>query len=113
MIGNGVTNWKYDATPAFIEMAYWHGLMDMDMHEEMNSKCDFSYVDVDDSKLSDECNTLLQTFYNNTDVIDPYDVYHVTKMPSESENSHAENKLGRFFGPIQNKLEGVLKKFFK
>jgi len=26
MVGNGVTNWKYDTYPAFIEMGYWHSL---------------------------------------------------------------------------------------
>ena len=26
MVGNGVTNWKYDTIPAFIEMGYWHSL---------------------------------------------------------------------------------------
>lgn len=28
MVGNGVTNWKYDTNPAFVEMAYWHNLYD-------------------------------------------------------------------------------------
>lgn len=28
MVGNGVTHWKYDAEPAFIEQAYWYGLVD-------------------------------------------------------------------------------------
>jgi hypothetical protein len=28
MVGNGVTHWKYDADPAFIEQAYWFGLVD-------------------------------------------------------------------------------------
>lgn len=28
IVGNGVTNWKYDGTPAYVEMAYWHGLID-------------------------------------------------------------------------------------
>lgn len=27
MVGNPVTNWKYDTEPAYIEMAYWHGLV--------------------------------------------------------------------------------------
>ncbi len=26
MVGNGVTNWTYDTTPAFVEMGYWHSL---------------------------------------------------------------------------------------
>ena len=26
MVGNGVTNWTVDTDPAYIDMAYWHGL---------------------------------------------------------------------------------------
>ena len=26
-VGNGVTNWKYDTTAAFVDMSYWHSLM--------------------------------------------------------------------------------------
>ena len=28
IVGNGVTNWDYDTTPAYVEMGYWHGLYD-------------------------------------------------------------------------------------
>lgn len=34
MVGNGVTNWKYDTVPAFIESAFWFGLYDIDVYEE-------------------------------------------------------------------------------
>lgn len=27
MVGNGVTNWKFDTNPAMVDMAYWHSLM--------------------------------------------------------------------------------------
>lgn len=42
MVGNGVTNWKYDTLPAFVEMAYWHGLYDDDLYDQVKG-CDFSY----------------------------------------------------------------------
>jgi carboxypeptidase C (cathepsin A) len=32
MVGNGCTNWDFDTTPAYIEMAYWHGLYDTDLY---------------------------------------------------------------------------------
>ncbi len=32
MVGNGVTNWKYDGTPAYVAMGYWHGLYDTDLY---------------------------------------------------------------------------------
>lgn len=25
-VGNGVTNYNFDCTPAYVEMAYWHSL---------------------------------------------------------------------------------------
>jgi len=43
MVGNGVTNWKYDTIPAFIEMSYWHSFYskkDYDSYKE--NECDFS-----------------------------------------------------------------------
>jgi hypothetical protein len=40
MVGNGVTNWKYDTFPAYIEMAYWHGLYSADMYDAIyENKC--------------------------------------------------------------------------
>lgn len=32
MVGNGVTNWRYDTFPAFIETGFWHGLYDLSMY---------------------------------------------------------------------------------
>jgi hypothetical protein len=28
MVGNGATNWHLDITPAFLDMAYYHNIMD-------------------------------------------------------------------------------------
>ncbi len=42
IVGNGVTNWKYDTTPAFIEMGYWHGLYDTDIYDALKkNNCNF------------------------------------------------------------------------
>lgn len=49
LVGNGVTDWKYDGVPAYFEMSYWHGLIDDELYENMNSKCDLSYYNVDQS----------------------------------------------------------------
>lgn len=46
MVGNGVTNWNYDTTPGYLEMAYWHSLYDSNTYEAMKElKCDFSNQD--------------------------------------------------------------------
>jgi hypothetical protein len=43
MVGNGVTNWKYDTFPATFEMGNWHSLFEpflWQRSQELN--CDFS-----------------------------------------------------------------------
>jgi hypothetical protein len=43
MVGNGVTNWKYDTFPGLFEMAYWHSLVDGKHYERAKElNCDFS-----------------------------------------------------------------------
>lgn len=42
MVGNGVTNWKYDADPAFVEQAYWFGLIDDVQYHQMKT-CNYEY----------------------------------------------------------------------
>lgn len=33
MVGNGVTNWTVDCDGAYIDMAYWHGLISDEMYD--------------------------------------------------------------------------------
>jgi cathepsin A (carboxypeptidase C) len=33
-VGNGVTNWDYDTTAAFVEMGYWHSLYDTALYDQ-------------------------------------------------------------------------------
>jgi len=66
-VGNGVTNWKFDCTPAFFHMAYYHGLIDDELFDAVNAKCDLSYYNAPDGSplkpvLSDECNNLMSRF---------------------------------------------------
>lgn len=35
IVGNAVTNWKYDTIPAFIESGFWHGLYDLDLYNRI------------------------------------------------------------------------------
>lgn len=43
MVGNGVTNWKYDGTPAAFEMSYWHSLIDKEFYDlKFKYNCSFN-----------------------------------------------------------------------
>jgi hypothetical protein len=35
IVGNGITDWKYDTAAAYVEMGYWHGLYDLDMYDKI------------------------------------------------------------------------------
>ena len=88
-IGNAVTNWKYDTTPAYIKLAYYHGLIDKTLKEEIDSlDCDFA--DVGAPPLSTECSSALGKFYDSVKYVYPYDVYrplesyYKAKSPAQS-----------------------------
>jgi len=43
MVGNGVTNWKYDTLPATVEVAYWRSLLNQETYDKIKEeKCDYS-----------------------------------------------------------------------
>ena len=45
MVGNGVTNWKYDCDPAYFHMGYYHGLISDSVYDNFTANnCDFSYI---------------------------------------------------------------------
>ena len=46
IVGNGVTNWKYDCDNALVQMGFWHGLYSEDLYDRINAdKCDYSYME--------------------------------------------------------------------
>lgn len=46
MVGNGVTNWKYDTDPGAFEMSYWHSITSTEDFEAWNAnKCSFNMPD--------------------------------------------------------------------
>lgn len=80
MVGNGVTNWDYDCTPAFIEMGYWHSLYDTALYDEMKAKnCKFTgpfYYDT-----TPECVTLAEEFEAGVSDVDVYDIFGICYGP--------------------------------
>ena len=73
-VGNGVTNWKYDTTAAFVDMSYWHSLMDEDMHEKF-VKLDCNWNMPYMIGVSDECLNLYTELSTNTAEINVYDIF--------------------------------------
>jgi carboxypeptidase C (cathepsin A) len=46
VVGNGYTYYKYDGLPSFVPMAYYHGIIDDDLHEYLTINCNLTYADV-------------------------------------------------------------------
>lgn len=68
MVGNGVTDYKYDGLPASFEMAYYFGLIDDALYFNVhNAGCDLTH------DLSGDCLKWINQFYNLTSKINPYD----------------------------------------
>ena len=94
MVGNGVTNWKYDCDPAYFHMAYYHGLISDELVNAVQANnCDFSYIDAPQPPpLSPICATLFDKFLNLTSLVNVYDVFgKCWKNPS----AFKANKMAR------------------
>jgi len=95
MVGNGVTDWKYDTFPAFIEMAYWHGLYDDDTYNALKAnQCDFSYFEFDGDKISDACKKLVDRFNDLTADINVYDVFGKCYKSESFFKLHGSSEFG-------------------
>jgi hypothetical protein len=75
MVGNGVTDWSVDTTPAWVEMAYWYGLYEDDLYFNIKKNCDFAYAGF--VELSDTCNDYLNRIGDLTVQVNIYDVFGI------------------------------------
>lgn len=74
MVGNGVTNWKYDTMPAYLEMGYWHSLYDTATYDAMQAEpCDYSGLELGHYP-SDYCMTLFGKFNKDTTNVNIYNI---------------------------------------
>lgn len=61
MVGNGVTNWKYDGAPSGAETAYWFGLIDDVTYHQMKT-CNYEYYDIGESTANETCVKLMEKY---------------------------------------------------
>jgi len=88
MVGNGVTNWKYDTLPAFIEMGYWHSLIDTTTYDRMKElNCDYSGVEFGNNPTG-ECLDLLNKFDDAVADLNVYDIFGTCWGLEAEDDSH-------------------------
>ena len=75
MSGNGLTDWKFDSWPGFIESAFWHSLYDTETHDHIvEDECDYSGVEFGHFDSYD-CRTWFDIFEDNVRKINRYDIF--------------------------------------
>jgi carboxypeptidase C (cathepsin A) len=74
MVGNPMTDWDVDTIPAYVEMAWYHGLIPFSLKESID-KNNCTYRGFDQPPLSKVCQENLDLFSNYTRWIDPLDIY--------------------------------------
>lgn len=99
-VGNGVTDWTVDGTPAYVEMSWYHGLIPRTLKEAIDTNnCQFR--DVGEGKLSKACKDAFKEWEKYTDGVNVYDVYKspqdggLMKKPSMERMLKGENKQSR------------------
>ena len=81
MVGNGVANYDYDCTPAYIDMAYWHSLYSQELRDKIvAANCDFTGVNPL-SNASDECKEYYSEFSSLTSDVNVYDIFGICYGP--------------------------------
>lgn len=95
IVGNGVTNNYLDSDQAYIDMSYWHSLIDKKTWDSMNkNECNYT-LDARTEKpiynLSQECVTAHQQYENATQNVNIYDILGYCWNSQESQE---EENLG-------------------
>ena len=77
MVGNGVTNWKYDCDPAYFHLSYYHGMISDRLYNGFSAHgCDFSYIDAPfPPNISAPCQAIFNEFQNQTALVNEYNIF--------------------------------------
>lgn len=112
MVGNGVTNWKYDTTPAYLEMGFWHSLYDTKTYKAMKEqKCDYSGVNFDEMP-SKECTDMLEKFENYVNKVNVYNIFGFCYGLTADENNNNMTQAGDMGFSVVNGQIKTFKKVF-
>lgn len=98
LVGNGCTDWNYDADAALPFFAWWHAFIDNATYSNWTNSGCFGW------NLNDVCNEILDDVYDAMYNIFPYDVYRVCSYSGDDGDNRRkliENRrsLHRFRSP--------------
>ena len=74
ILGNPITNYRYDGLPAQVDLALARGQIDDELHEDINDFCDLAYYNIYGS-VSEQCMRVLDKFFFYTNLTNQFDMY--------------------------------------
>jgi len=75
MVGNGCTNWTYDALPGTVDMGYWRSLYSQDTYDNIQKEqCEYAGVEFNDNP-SESCMGYLDEVNNAIAGLNIYNIY--------------------------------------
>jgi len=112
MVGNPMTSWEHDARPAYIEMAYFHGLIPKHLKDSIDQN-NCTYRSFNQPPLSEICEENLEKFSKFDENINPLDIYRKFgdgfaspahfDIPSLYEKSDLDALLGTTYAEYLNR----------
>ena len=108
MVGNGCTNWKFDAEAGWVNTLFGFDMIPKSLYDNIqNAKCDFNYS-VDPSTLPAPCGTYWNETQNLTATLNPYDLYKFDltqngTVPGNGSESNGKNNYAQFSRRFRNK----------
>jgi serine carboxypeptidase-like clade 2 len=88
-VGNGVTNYTYDCTPAYVEMAYWHSLYSQEIRDQMvANNCNYGGQTMN---TTDVCLDLLSQFETLVADVNVYDIFGICYGPDPNPQMYQTN----------------------
>ena len=108
MVGNGVTNWKYDTEPAYLRMGYWHSLYDTRTYDAMQAAgCDYSGFAFGRFPSTD-CMNLYGKFNDDVSMVNIYNIFgYCYGLPGNEKKAPEPTSRGLMA------IEGQLKSYKK
>jgi len=97
MVGNGVTNYRFDTDPTYIEMGYYHSLYSQETRDAMiHHNCNYSMIYFPEyyDKLSPECQGLYDHWQNVTSQVNIYDIFGYCYKTDEFHSSEVHERRG-------------------
>jgi len=75
MVGNGVTNWKWDGNPTLIETGFWFNTFGPSMHDSMIKNNRTYFFEEIEGAGSAVCSALEVKFFSLISSLNFYDLY--------------------------------------